>query len=284
MDPQSDPGLSVQELIYAGLDALRSVKDLDLCAYLHVTSKEGPQLFLSTPDLASIDPTEAFNLFAALRDTLEHEHEGDETVLLGQYWAVAVTSEGDSSKGLHVFGRRDHAIENGDREVLARLARSLGRVIHHLEAVVPGSRAPQAVPAGGTSSPIRVAVESIEDAAHAEVTVSIGDEMRSGAARDATPLRAVAAAVIEAIDSSLKLIEATDGDVAGERAVLVLLGDQQGRSGLGAALVGTESDPLRAAAVAALQGVDRLREPRSQRAPGRHRPPAKGESTDLFPG
>src|SRR5207245_1178634 len=81
----NDPGLLLQELVYAGLDAVRAAIPVDLCAYLHESLDEGPQLFLVTPDLGTIDPTEAFNLFSALRDTLKGDHTGEETLRLGEY-------------------------------------------------------------------------------------------------------------------------------------------------------------------------------------------------------
>src|ERR1051326_8240104 len=107
----ADAGLMVQDVVYAGLEAMRAAVPLDLCAYLHATDDQGPQLFLGAPDLASIDPTEAFSLFTALRDALHDPHEGDETMLLGGYLAIAVSSEGVSSHGVHVVGRDESPIE-----------------------------------------------------------------------------------------------------------------------------------------------------------------------------
>src|SRR5437870_3766656 len=90
ISPQNpaDAGVMLQDIVYAGLEALRAAIPLDLCAYLHATEDQGPQLFLGSPDLGSIDSTEAFSLFSALRDALHDPHEGDETMLLGGYLAV----------------------------------------------------------------------------------------------------------------------------------------------------------------------------------------------------
>jgi len=255
MNRPTDPGLLVQELIYAGLDAMRSTSALDLCAYLHLTPSQGPQLFLATPALASVDPTEAFTLFTALRDTLEHDHEGDETLLLGRYLATAVTTEGERSKGLHIFGSAERSLGEGERETLSRLARAVAMVVHCLEVAEAALDAPAS---SGVRLPVRVAVESGASGPRAEVSVSMGEEIRTGTAQEPTPIRAVVAAVIDAVDQGFKLIEATDGDVGGERAVMVLIADPQGGNGLGAALVGREADPLRAAAVAALDACARL--------------------------
>ena len=86
----AEAGVVVQDIVYAGLEAIGAAVPLDLCAYLHATDDQGPQLFLGAPDLASIEPTEAFSLFTALRDALQDPHEGDETMLLGGYLAIAI--------------------------------------------------------------------------------------------------------------------------------------------------------------------------------------------------
>src|SRR5438477_11369645 len=109
MGPSQDPadaGVMVQDLVYAGLEAMRAAIPLDLCAYLHATEDQGPQLFLGSPDLGSIDSTEAFSLFSALRDALHDPHEGDETMLLGGYLAGAISSEGAQSRGLQRVRRQ----------------------------------------------------------------------------------------------------------------------------------------------------------------------------------
>ena len=47
--------------------------------------------------------------------------------------AVAVSSEGPYSKGLHVVGRKETPFEDTERDVIARLSGSLGRIVHSLE-------------------------------------------------------------------------------------------------------------------------------------------------------
>jgi hypothetical protein len=251
----ADAGLVVQDVVYAGLEAMRAAVPVDLCAYLHATVEQGPQLFLGAPDLASIDPTEAFSLFTALRDALEDPHPGDETMLLGGYLAIGVSTEGVSSRGLHVVGRRETPFEPEERDVIGRLAGSLGRLIHSIEqphAAAPAIRSM-------TQAPIRVAVEMLSDRARAEVSAPFGDEIRTGTGEASTAPRAVALAVIEAVDASLKLRDTAEGDIGGERAVLVLLNDAADRPSLGAALIDqSNSDALRATASAALEAAQRL--------------------------
>jgi hypothetical protein len=156
----ADAGLMVQDVVYTGLEAMRAAVPLDLCAYLHATEDQGPQLFLGAPDLASIDPTDAFSLFTALRDALQDPHEGDETMLLGGYLAIAVSTEGPVSRGLHVVGRHETPFEPEERAIIARLAGALGRLIHSVE---QPQAAPQPRPTAG--APIRVAVEMLSDRA-----------------------------------------------------------------------------------------------------------------------
>lgn len=250
----ADAGLMVQDVVYTGLEAMRAAVPLDLCAYLHATEDQGPQLFLGAPDLASIEPTDAFSLFTALRDALQDPHEGDETMLLGGYLAIAVSTEGPLSRGLHVVGRHETPFEPEERAIIARLAGALGRLIHSVEQ--PHAAAQPRTTAGG---PIRVAVEMLSDRARAEVSAPFGDEIRTGTGEAPTAPRAVALAVIDAVDASLKLRDTAEGDIGGERAVLVLLTDSSERIALGATLIDlTSSDALRATASAALDAALRL--------------------------
>ena len=248
--PTTETGLVVQELVYAGLEALGAAIPLDLCAYLHAAGDLGPQLYLSKPTLADMDATEAFNLFSALRDTLQDDHDGAETILLGGFLAHAVTTRGGLSRGLHVIGRRDNPLDDNEQDLAVKLCRSFGRVAHALETA---SDRPRTQPVA-----VRVAVELLGDMTRAEVAVPINGEIRTGTAEAPSAPRAVALAVIDAVDQSLKLGEAIEGEIASERAVLVLLADERGRSALGSALCGAGADPLQATAAAAIDAASRL--------------------------
>jgi hypothetical protein len=245
-----DPGLLMQDAVYAGLDALRAAMPLDLAAYVHQPSGGGPQLFLGTPELGSMEPTEAMNLFTSLRTALDDDHEGDEVRLFGATIGLAVTTHGPASRGLHVVGRREDSLGETERETAIRLCRSVGAVCHALDA----ADEPEAQP-----SVFRLSVEVTDEGVRAEASVTAGGEIRNGTGEAHTPARAVALAVVDALDASLKIGEATDGDIGGHRAVLVLLTDQLGNSSLGAALCGEGADPLRATASATLEAAARLR-------------------------
>ena len=146
--------LSVQELIYAGLEALEAAISLDLCAYLHVSGDFGPQLFLSSPALSSLDPSAAFDLFCSLRDALDwaamhgDQAVGERPVELAGFSAVTVATGGDDSRGLHAVGRRGRPLMDQERGVAGRLARALGTACHRLETATRASGAD-----GGVESP-----------------------------------------------------------------------------------------------------------------------------------
>jgi hypothetical protein len=244
-----DAGLLMQDAVYAGLDALRAAMQLDLAAYVHQPSGGGPQLFLGTPELGSMEPTEAMNLFTSLRTALEDDHAGDEILLFGPTIGLAVTTQGPASRGLHVIGRREESLGDKEREIALRLCRSVGAVCHALDAV----EEPEVKP-----SVFRLSVEVTDEGARAEASITYGGELRNGTGEAHTPARAVAHAVVDALDASLKIGEATDGEIGGQRAVLVLLMDALGNSSLGAALCGEGADPLRATATATLEAASRL--------------------------
>ncbi len=130
--------LSLQELIYAGLEALRAARPgIDLVAYLHSSGDNGPQLFLAAPTMESLKPNEAFDLFTALRDALDRgvSEAPEKLDHLGGFAALAVVTTGAWSRGLHAVGRRDGEMAADDHAVLGPLAETLGNVVHRLEEV-----------------------------------------------------------------------------------------------------------------------------------------------------
>jgi hypothetical protein len=243
-----DTGLLIQELVYAGLESLRVVMPLDLCAYLHATDDRGPQLFLATPDLSSIDPNQAFNLFNELRDAMERSTGSESRLSIGSYSAIAIPSMGAQSRGLHVAGRLGSVLTDDESDALSRLARALGGAAHTMETAAAST-------AGAVIAPIRVAVEMVESGARAEVSVPLGAVIRTGEGRATTPSRAVGEAVLDACDDSLKLGAIGDTEVAGERVLIAIVSDASGRSAVGSSLTADRSDSLQAVAAATLDAV-----------------------------
>lgn len=250
-----DGGLLVQSIVYAGLEALRAAVPLDLAAYLHEAPDQGPQLFLGAPTLADIEPTAAFNLFAALRDGLGGDRDG-ETLDVPGYRAIAITTRGAASRGVHVLGRRDEVLRDGDRETLVRLVHTFASLAHTVEQAPPHDRLASGAPR--IYLPMRVLVETIADGAEATVTVSAGDEQRTQTARAASTARAVALAAVAAVDPSMKVIDAGEEQIGGTHAILALVADAHGRHAIGAAIVDEHTDTLRATATAALDAAVRL--------------------------
>ena len=243
-----EPGLLVQDMVYAGLDALRAVVPLDLCAYLHASSGFGPQLYLRAPDLSSMDATQAFDLFTTLRDALDDDRTGERPFEVAGFDAMAILTSGAASRGLYVVGRREQPLDETERAIVGRLCAAVGAACHALEG---GNRPPV------EGSPLRVAVEVIEGTARAEVVVPVTGGLRQGKGQAPSPTEAVAHATLEAADAAYKLGEVTEGEISGERLVIVLVRDDNGNATVGAALAG--ADHLHATALATLEAAERLR-------------------------
>jgi hypothetical protein len=145
-DPHPELDLSVQELIYAGLEAVEAAISIDLCAYLHVSGDFGPQLFLSSPNLSNLSPAVAFDLFSGLRDALDWaalnatEPGIEQTCVLAGYESVTVATAGPISRGLFAVGRTARPLLDQERHVATRLCSALGNACHRLEAAVTSVR------------------------------------------------------------------------------------------------------------------------------------------------
>ncbi len=252
---------SHQDLIDAGLEALRAAMPLALCAYVHRADDDAPHLTLATPRMDEIEPDEAFAIFAALREAVDGDHTGGD-IQVDSFASAAVTTRGPRSRGLHVIGRRAAPLDDAERALFRRLATGLGNALHILESAQARARL-------SPTEPIRVSVDITGRVARAEVAIPIGDELRTGLGESNHSQRAVAVAVCDAIEASLKIIEAGSGDVADERAALVLVEDEFGRRSIGSGLVADDRDLLQATASAAMDAAQRLiaRSERRRRTP-----------------
>lgn len=248
MGSEADGALAVQEVAYAGLDALRAAVPLDLCAYLHAVAGEGPQLYLRAPDLSSMDASHAFDLFSSLRDALGVSSPEVRSLRIAGFDAVAVRSAGTASDGLFVLGRRDTPLDQRERDLVTGVCGAAGIACHAVEASTVKPPAP--------AVPVRVSASVADHVATAEVTIAVGDATRDGTGEGSTTTRAVAAATLDALGGDLKVGDVTDGEVAGERVVIALVHDGEGASAVAAALGG--NDPLQAAAAAVLDAAGRL--------------------------
>jgi hypothetical protein len=139
MAPHRALDLPLQELVYAGLQALLAVTDLDVCAYLHDSVDTGPQLFLGTPTLAAAKGPEASSLLADLSAVLQRAHgELPGGVAIGEERiagvpCTVVTTAGPEGRGVHALGRRTPEVPDATRLALVRLATALGGAVHRLQ-------------------------------------------------------------------------------------------------------------------------------------------------------
>ncbi|HVM09960.1 MAG TPA: hypothetical protein VM345_15945 [Acidimicrobiales bacterium] len=238
----------VQQIAYAALDALRFAVPLELCAYLHLDDGEGPQLYLRAPDLASMNAGEAFDVFTALRDALDASDE--RRIALAGFDAVAIRSSGERSRGVFVAGRRSESLRDDEVDLVTAMAEAIGVACH---AVAPSSSSATGAPSS-IVEPASVGVRVDGGLVRADVTFTRGaSEPSAGTATAPATTEAVALAAADALGSDAKLIEITEGTVAGERIMIALFRDDLDRPLLGTAIVG--ADPVRAAAAAAADAL-----------------------------
>jgi hypothetical protein len=243
-----EPGIAVQDLAYVGLDSLRAMVPLDLCAYLHVSAAQAPQLYLRAPDLSALDPTAAFDLFSVLRDVLATAEPGVRRIQVTSFQSVAVLTAGESSRGLFVLGRTEDPLTDDEERLAAGLCRAVGIAAHAVE-----TSARPAVEGG----PLKVSVQVLDGVAHAEVVLPVSGELRTGVGDGPSPTDAVARATLEALGGGLKLVNVTEGEVGGERVIVALVRSSAEEAASGAALAG--SDALHATAIAAADAASKLR-------------------------
>ncbi len=138
--------LRLQELVYAGLEALAAVDAADVCAYLHDSPATGPQLFLGQPSLAEAKGPQAYSIFADLSTLLERSHGVDGVPapgieLVGGVRCLTVWTVGPESRGVHAIGRRSGESTGPQRAALGRLASALATSVHQLQWAAEGSTA-----------------------------------------------------------------------------------------------------------------------------------------------
>jgi hypothetical protein len=240
----TERALVLQRVVYAGLDALRLVLAPDLCACLHAGATESPQLYLRSPDLSSLSATEAFTLFSGLRDLLEADEPATTGRTVAGYTAVVRATSGQASRAVWAIGRWDGSFDPYQEEVAVELINGVGAVAHALD----DAAAPEE--AGNT---IRVAVDSQGDRTHAQVWIPVGGSVQSASSDGPSPTIAVAQATRATVNPALKLGNVAEDVIDGERAVLVLVRDVNGRAALGCALCGEDS--VRAVAQAAVRAA-----------------------------
>jgi hypothetical protein len=238
-------GLALQELIYSCLDELRRAVPLDLCAYLHAADGHTPQLYLRTPDLADLDPAEAFDMFTAMRDLLEQGRYDAVVAHVAGFSGLAIPTRGESSHGLFLLGRRGSGLGEDEETKLAALARIVGSMLHRL-AGTPS--APSEEP-----EPTQLTIEVVDGVARAEVRVVLHGEPRLGRAEAPSSAIAVARAVVAAAGPGITVGPPGEVAVDGDRVMVVVARTEDGAKTVGAVIEGP--DPLQAVAASTLAAV-----------------------------
>lgn len=129
--------VSLQDVIYAGLDAVQAVVSVDLCAYLHAPRGVDAQLYLGVPSLSALPATRAMELFRALgqeRTQLHRTGTASRRTTLAGFHAVSVFTSGTDSDGVHVVGRLGRPLDDAEEAVATRLCLALGKAGHVIDA------------------------------------------------------------------------------------------------------------------------------------------------------
>lgn len=123
----------LREVVDSGLEAAGAAVALDLCAYLHWPDGFGPQLYLRAPTLGQLDATAAFDLLGGLRDVAADAPPRVDPDVVAGFRVLPLHSHGEHSRGLHIVGRRHHALNDAERAVIVPLCRAVARAAHALE-------------------------------------------------------------------------------------------------------------------------------------------------------
>lgn len=230
--PTERTGTSLRDrFIDSALTSVTAGGQLRLCGYVH-TIGEDSELTLRSPDLRSLHPTEAYQLFTKLGE-VAHLDIGDHGFTIAGVPANATLTVGTRSHGLFFFG--DNALTPEQTTKLASFCRVFAPVIHEHDH-----------PASETER-VHLVLDQEGGNAHAEITI----DGRVGFGSAPKAHEAVASAALTAISQGAKLVEVGEVRAGDGAAAFVVAAGEQGRLGTGAAPI--VAGPDSAAAVAALR-------------------------------
>jgi hypothetical protein len=237
-------GSTTEQLIERALTAMASRGPLRVCGYLD-DPLGSADLTLRSPDLGSLHPTEAYQLFSAL-SAVDAGAPGRHDLDIGSHRAMAVAVEADASRGLWFFG--DDRLDDTSIERLAQIAEAHGPAVCDHR------------PAGADPDPITIDIERSDRGWSARVSWCEADAPVEGDGIGSRPVDAAAAAVVDAsgfgpVHVEVDVIAAENG-----HAVVTVLG-MGPISVVGAADVDVPGDDAAlatAAATAARRAVRRL--------------------------
>lgn len=179
-----------------------------MCGYLDDPFGSA-DLTLRSPDLASLHPTEAYQLFSALSG-VDAGVPGRHDLDIGSHRAMAVVVEAGSSRGLWFFG--DDRLDDTSIERLAQLAEAHGpAVCDH-------------GPAGADPDSIALDLDRSDTGWSAQVRWWKSGESVEGSGIGARPVDAAAAAVVEALGLGAALVEVDTVAAENGETVVTTLG------------------------------------------------------------
>lgn len=200
-------GSTSEQLIERALTAMASRGPLRVCGYLDDPLGDA-ELTLRSPDLASLHPTEAYQLFSALSG-VDAGVPGRHDLDIGSHRSMAVVVEAGGGRGLWFFG--DERLDDTSVERLAQIAEAHGPAVCDHR------------PAGADADLITVDLDHADTGWSARVRWCESGGPVEGDGIGARPVDAAAAAVIEALGLASALVE-VDAVAAenGETAVVTL--------------------------------------------------------------
>lgn len=239
--PEETP---IDRLIGRALTEMASRGPLRLCGHLDDLTGEAA-LTLRSPDLGSLHPTEAYELFRAL-SRIDARAPGRHDLDIGSHRALAVVIDVDGRRGMWFFG--DDRADEPALERLAQIAEAYGPAIGDLRRSDPADDL------------VAVDLDGSDATWSARVRWPGSDGPVEGAGAGTRALDAAAAAVMDAmgIGAAGVHVESIAADAVGLVTAVIDLGPLQA---VGAATVPAASDDTHrtaAAAVAARRAGKRL--------------------------
>lgn len=223
--------------VASALASLSSSAPLSLCGYVHISEQHGPDVTLRAPELHSLHPTQAYELFTALGSLVDRAP-GRHRFELGRLQAMAVATASGGDHSLFFFG--DEGLDDIATDRLAAFCEVYAPVLHD------HARSPS------DDERFHLVLDQEGGTVHAEL--SIGGAVGFGSA--ARSHQAAALAAISARGADAKLVEVGEVRTADGAASFVVVAGEMTRMAMGAAPVAAGPDA--AAALAALRAANTL--------------------------
>ncbi len=230
--PSHDASLR-SKFIESALSSLSAPAGLALCGYVHDDSRD-PSVTLRSPELSSLHPTQAYQLFTAL-GAVSSKADGRHEVTFADLSARGVTMTGTNARGLIFFG--DTNLDDASVDRLAAFCEV------YLPVILEHDR-----PADDTER-LHLVLDQEGATVHAEV--SIGSHQGFGSAPNTHV--AAAQAALSAYCQDAKLVDVGMVRASEGAASFVVATGDMGRLAMGAAPV--VGGPDAAAALAAVRAV-----------------------------